>query len=135
MDPTLALQRLKLMSGSAADPALSDPDMQMLLTACQRLDSQGRSWNDNNWTPTYDLYWGATEAWGWKAGACSDRYKIVGDSTELERNQIFQHCKAMHDLFAKRAAANPQSIRSHGGTLEDRVGIYAAIPWWWELVP
>lgn len=135
MDSTVALTRLKLMCASGTDPTLDDPTMDALLVACERTDSTGKQPSDPNWTPTYDLYWGASEAWAWKAGACSDRYKIVGDSTELERNQVFQHCSKMFDLFFKRAAANPQSIRSHGGTLEDRIGIYSSIPWWWELVP
>lgn len=140
MDPAVALQRLKMMTASSTDPVLDDPTIEALLTACQRNDSTGNAPGTPNWTPTYDLYWGATEAWAWKAGACSDRYKVVGDSTELELNQVFQHCSKMYDLFNKKYLTSASfggfnNIRSRGGTLEDRIGAYAAIPWWWELVP
>jgi hypothetical protein len=138
MTPTEADSRLKSMTAWTVDPTLSQTDITTLLTAASRADTAGHPPSDPNWAPTYALYWAAREAWAWKAGACSDHYKVVGDGTELERNQVFQHCERMFALYDKMAAASASfggfgNVRSQGGTLVDRLGLYTAIPWWWEV--
>lgn len=133
MDPTTSLVLLKRMAGAAVDPVLSDPEMAALLDVCRREDAAGLDFTQAGWVPTFHLEWGAAEAWAWKAGACSDQYKVIGDGTELDRNQKFQHCTAMFNLYNKKAANRPYSIRAHGNLLEDRLGAYSAVPWWWEV--
>jgi hypothetical protein len=139
MDPVVAEARLKSMVAWSTDPTLSQGDITTLLTASQRADSTGKSPGDAGYVPTYALDWAAREAWTWKAGSCADRYRVVGDGTELERNQVFQHCERMFTLYDKRylstagAGGGFQNVRSRGATLEDRLGQWSAIPWWWEL--
>lgn len=134
MNRSASLTRLKHMCAWDTDPVLTDEDMQALLNASRRLDSSGRNWDTDGWIPTFDLYWAAAEAWAWKAGASADRYKILADNSELNRQQVHQHCVNMFQLYAKRSfGARPQSVRSPGNLLVDRLGAYSTVPWWWEL--
>lgn len=133
MDPVLAQVRLKNMVAWKQQPTLCQEDIDMLLLAARRIDASGYDWSSPNWVPTYHLDWAAREAWAWKAGAASDRYKIVGDGTELNRHQVYEHCNKMYLLYDRKASGQPHSIRSHGNLVEDRLGAYSTVPWWWEL--
>lgn len=136
MDPAVALVRLKHMTAWDVDPTLSADDMTALLAAARRVDSAGRDWTSMSWVPTYHLDWAAREAWAWKAGTASARYAIATgrpDGTDLARNQVFEHCERMYKLYDQKASGQPHSIRSRGATVEDRLGAYSTVPWWWEL--
>lgn len=133
MDAALAEQRLKNMVSWETSPALSEDDVSMLLKAARVLDTAGYDWTSQNWTPTYRLNWAASEAWRWKAGAATDRYKVMDDHTELNRQQVFEHCMKMADLYKKLSNDQVFSVRSRGDLVENRLGAYSTVPWWWEL--
>lgn len=115
------------------EPRLCQDDIDLLMLAARRIDSSGYDWTSIQWTPTFHLDWAAQEAWAWKAGAATDRYKIIGDGTELNRQQVHEHCTKMYELYRVKAAGQPHSIRSHGNLVEDRLGAYSTVPWWYEL--
>lgn len=133
MEPSLAENRLKNMVAWSRQPTLCQEDIDMLLLAARRLDVSGYDWTNANWVPTYHLDWAAAEAWAWKAGASADRYRMAELGIELDRNQVHDHCIKMYDLYAKKASGQPHSIRSHGPLVENRLGAYSTVPWWWEL--
>lgn len=135
VNPNLALTRLKFMVAATTDPLLDDMDesLRMLLNVARREDEFGRTFNDKGWVPTYHLDWAAAEVWAWKAGAASDRYRIVGDGTDLNRHQVHQHCLKLYELYTKKASNQPHTIRMKGNLLVDRLGAYSAIPWWWSV--
>lgn len=133
MDPAQALARLKHMVAWTTDPQLSAEDVDMLLRASRRVDSSGNGWTSPSWVPTFNLAWAAREAWAWKAGACTDRYKVVMDGAELNRQQVHQHCEKMAEYYEKRMADAPTTLRMTGNLVLDRTGPYTSIPWWWEL--
>lgn len=134
MDAALAETRLKNMTAWNCPPELSQADIDMLLLLARRVDVEGRDVTDSLWVPTYHLDWAAAEAWAWKAGAAADRYKVLANGVELNRQQIHDHARKMYDLYTKKAANQPRSIRSVGNLVADRLGAYTPIPWWWEAV-
>lgn len=55
------------------------------------------------WLPTYDLAIAAAEGWRYKAGRTSDRFRFSQEGEGYDRNQVFEHCLRMAEIYeAKR---------------------------------
>lgn len=73
-----------------------------------------------NWNPTYDLERAAAEGWRWKAGKAASRYNFASDNAQFDRGQVYTHCEAMANIYAKKAGSKPRSVRSEGNLVVDR---------------
>lgn len=56
------------------------------------------------WSPTFDLAAAAAEGWRMKAGLVSDRFRFGDDGDSYDRNQVFEHCARMAELYDRKAA-------------------------------
>lgn len=54
------------------------------------------------WSPTYDLATAAAEGWRYKAGAVSDRFRFSQEGEGYDRNQIFEHCLRMAEIYERK---------------------------------
>lgn len=133
MDPAIAKLRLKHMTAWDVDPKLCEEDIDLLLLVARREDSDGYTWDSQQWVPSFDLPTAAAEAWAWKAGASVDRYRVVSDNTDLNRQQVHSHCLNMEKLYRRRSDGRVHSIRMRGQLIDDRSRVYSATPWWWAL--
>lgn len=57
------------------------------------------------WKPTYDLAAAASEGWRWKAGLVSDRFRFADGGDSYDRNQVFEHCNKMAELYESKSRA------------------------------
>lgn len=55
------------------------------------------------WLPTYDLALAAAEGWRYKAGRVSDRFRFSQEGEGYDRNQIFEHCLRMAEIYDGKA--------------------------------
>ncbi len=132
MDAATAELRLKNMTAWTCSPELSQGDIDMLLLLARRQDTNGREVSDTNWTPTWHLEWAAAEAWAWKAAYTSDRFDVAAAGTTLNRSQTHSHAVKMYELYSKKAANQPHSIRQVGNLVYDRLNAATPYPWWWS---
>lgn len=57
------------------------------------------------WQPSYALAAAAAEGWRVKAGLVSDRFRFADEGDSYDRQQIFEHCVRMAEMYEKKAAA------------------------------
>ncbi len=69
--PDTPLEKLKKITAWDTDPALTEDELDDLLSAASLEDKEGRAPADEDWTPTYDLNAAAAAAWLIKAGRAS----------------------------------------------------------------
>lgn len=136
MDTDVARSRLKALVASGTDPILLDTEVDDLLVWSERADTQANQptnvdgSRNTTWVPTYDLFWGASEGWYWKAGKTVDRYTFQEAGGQFKRDQVFNHCLKMAQEYRKVAASRPYSVRSRGNLVIDRLGL-TTLPWWY----
>ena len=85
------------------DPALTDEDMEDLLLKAARPDINGRTRQDANWSPTWDLDSAAADGWLRKASKAVSRFSFAEDGQRFERAQIYAHCIRMQEMYARKA--------------------------------
>lgn len=94
------------MTAWAVEPALTEGEIDALLTQYSITDADGNIPSSEDWTPTYNLRAAAREGWTWKMGRCTDLVSTDLDGDRMSSNQAFEHCKAMVAKYA--GAASPQ---------------------------
>lgn len=97
-----ARARLERMTQSSVEPALVEAELLDLVEMAKRADSEGRAITDDDWVESWDLNAAAAEGWRWKAGKVADRFNATVDGAALQRAQIYAHCLAMADRYARR---------------------------------
>lgn len=86
------------------------------------------------WSPTYDLAAAAAEGWRWKAGLVSDRFRFADGGDSYDRNQVFEHCNKMAELYEAKARGGGILVGDSGsaqsglgtftlGETETRIGL------------
>lgn len=106
MDIAIAKARLARMTASETEPVLAPEDLDALLEQFAIVDSFGALPTDPDWDSTWNLTGAAAEGWLWKSGRVSNRFDFGSDVQRFSRDQLFKHCMAMHDEYAKRQAAS-----------------------------
>ena len=99
------------------DPALSDDDMDDLLSIAARPDTAGLTRADDNWDPTWDLNAAAAEGWLRKASKAVTRFSFSEDGQRFERAQIYAHAIRQHELYSRKAVGTIQA-ETHLGPVE-----------------
>lgn len=68
----------------------------------------------NDWTPTYNLSAAAAEGWRRKASLCSGKYNLtVGAGQSFSRDQVFQHCLKMAELYGRGGVGSLRQRRDY----------------------
>ena len=100
-----AKEKLKKLTASGEDPALTDTEIDELLAASGVADSEGNGPASENWTPTYDINSAAAEGWMIKAARSASTTETDPDSLAVT-SRVFENCIRMANLFsAKRAGS------------------------------
>lgn len=97
-----ARARLERMVAHDVDPVLSSAEVDDLMEIAKREDSEGLAPSDDDWEPTFDLIPAAAEGWRWKAGKASPRFGVTLNTEALQRQQVYAHCIAQADIYARR---------------------------------
>ena len=92
------LDKLKSLSAWDTDPALTEAELDELLSGSSLEDREGRAPADEEWTPTYDLNAAAATAWLIKAGRASNTTETEPDSFHVT-SKIFDNCCRMASIY------------------------------------
>ena len=97
MDP---IDKLKQLTAWEADPALTEDELESALAAFALEDAAGLAPLHEEWTPTYDLYAAASQAWLLKAAKAAD---LTDEPTAgVVTSKIFENCRAMARIYAAK---------------------------------
>lgn len=99
-----AMDLLATMSDAFSAPTLSLEELASILGRAGRADADGNGTGDAGWSPTWDLSWAASEAWRLKASRCVGRFDFSADGDRYQASQVFAHCQAMADQYAKQTS-------------------------------
>lgn len=97
--------RLKMMTAWEDTPALSDTEIDDLLTRHKIPDSEGVLPSEAGYVTTYNLRSAAREGWTIKMGRAAKLQSTDLDGDRMSANQIFEHCERMAKKYAGTAAA------------------------------
>ena len=95
------LDKLKLMTAWAEDPALTEDELEDALAGAALEDANGLAPLHEEWTPTYDLNAAAAAAWLIKAARAA---ATVDEPTAgVVTSKVFDNCRSMARIYtAKR---------------------------------
>jgi hypothetical protein len=99
-----ALDKLKLITAWTDDPALTEDELEDLLTDSATPDAEGNAPEDDGWSPTYDLNLAAREAWLIKAARAAALVEVDPPESGIVTSKVFDNCRRMAELYAKRRA-------------------------------
>lgn len=102
MTETEALDALSLMVLSEEEPELSLQQLNELVARARRPDASGRTYEDANWEPTWDLDFAAAEGWRRKAGMAAARFNFSEDGQTFQRAQVYAHCISQAEMYARK---------------------------------
>ncbi len=92
------LEKLKQLTAWDADPALTEEELESALAAFALQDAAGLAPLHEEWTPTYDLYAAASQAWLLKAAKAAS---LTDEPTAgVVTSKIFENCRAMARIYA-----------------------------------
>lgn len=83
-------------------PTIGTADVTAILGNARRADSEGRSVDDPEWVPTWDLDAAAAEGWAVKAGKAANLYSFTEDGQRFDRAAIYRHCIEQSRLYGRR---------------------------------
>jgi len=101
-----ALDKLKNMTAWTADPALTEDELEDLLTEAAIPDGEGIVPEGDGWEPTYDINRAASEAWLVKAARAADLVEVDPPESGIVTSKVFDNCRAMARLYSARRSAS-----------------------------
>lgn len=116
-----ARERLGSMLAYAEEPALTDAQLEDLLTQSQLADSAGRAPSDPDYVLTVNLNIGAAEGWRWKAALAANRYSHSTDVHNYQRSDLHKHCEAMALKYSRRISGTVTITSRLGSSSVDPV--------------
>ena len=99
-----ALEKLKNITAWDGDPALSEDELEELLTDAAIPDGEGVEPEGEGWEPTYDMNRAASEAWLIKAARAAALVEVDPPESGIATSKIFDNCRAMARLYSARRA-------------------------------
>lgn len=94
------LDKLKQLTAWNVEPAVSEDELEELLSGTAVEDKAGFSPSNDDWTPTYDLNAAASQAWLIKAARAA---ATVDEPTAgVVTSKIFDNCRAMARIYAAK---------------------------------
>ena len=100
-----AKEKLKKLTASSEEPALTDAEIDELLAASGKLDSEGNAPTSEAWAPTYDINSAAAEGWMIKAARCASTTETDPDSLAVT-SRVFENCIRLAWLFSGKRAGS-----------------------------
>ena len=99
-----ALEKLKNITAWDGDPALTEDELEDLLTDASIPDGDGVEPEGEGWEPTYDMNRAASEAWLIKAARAAALVEVDPPESGIVTSKIFDNCRAMARLYSARRA-------------------------------
>ena len=96
------LEKLKRMTAWDADPALTEDELDELLSGAALADAAGLAPLNEEWTPTYDINSAAARAWLVKAGRSATTVEVNPPDSGIVTSKVFDNCRAMARLHASK---------------------------------
>ena len=96
-----AKEKLKKLTASSEEPALTDTEIDELLAASGKADAEGNGPSSEGWTPTYDLNSAAAEGWMIKAARSANSTETDPDSLAVT-SRVFENCLRMARIFSRK---------------------------------
>ena len=94
------LDELKQITAWDSEPALTEDELQEVLDGVALEDLNGFAPLSETWTPTYDVYAAASQAWLIKAARAA---ATVDEPTAgAVTSRIFENCRAMARIYAAK---------------------------------
>ena len=105
-------EKLKAMLDWESAPQISQSEIDGLLSAAATADSAGRSPEDENWNPSYDLNFAAAMGWAIKAARTATTTQTDPESVNVA-SRIFKNCLrlARHYPARRSAAVNFSAVK------------------------
>ena len=100
-----AKDKLKKLTASTADPALSDPEIDELLAASGVTDVAGNGPQSEDGAPTYDIDAAAAEGWMIKAARAANTTETDPDSLKVT-SRVFDNCIRMARNFSRKRSTS-----------------------------
>jgi len=107
-----ALEKLKNITAWDGDPALSEDELEELLTDAAIPDGEGVEPEGEGWEPTYDMNRAASEAWLIKAARAAALVEVDPPESGIVTSKIFDNCRAMARLYSGRRSASSRLLTS-----------------------
>lgn len=98
-----ASERLKKMTAWTTAPELSGDEIDELLERSSIVDAEGRSPENEEWEPTYDLDAAAASGWLIKAGRAVSMTETEPDSVNVA-SRVFENCMRMSREYSRKRA-------------------------------
>lgn len=103
------LRRSVAETGDA--PFYTDGMLAEYLLEYPLMDDKGRSPDDPEWSPTYDLNAAAGDIWAEKASTFAGSFDFAADGGNYHRSQVYQQMIANARQFRSRRSA--KTVRAH----------------------
>jgi hypothetical protein len=107
-----ALDKLKNITAWTSDPALTEDELEDLLTDAAIPDREGVEPEGEGWEPTYDTNRAASEAWLIKAARAAALVEVDPPESGIVTSKVFDNCRVMARLYSARRAASSRLLTS-----------------------
>jgi hypothetical protein len=97
-----SLEKLKLITAWTDDPALTEDELEDVLSETALTDGGGKTPEAEGWTPTYDINKAASEAWLIKAARAAALVEVDPPESGIVTSKVFDNCRRMAQLYADR---------------------------------
>lgn len=97
---------LSAMVAAESEPTLAGHELDLLLDAARRADTDGVEITDATWTATYDLNAAAAEGWRMKAGKVAGQFSFTTDGQTFQRAEMYKACLEMAQRYANRVCGS-----------------------------
>lgn len=98
-----AIDKLKKMTAWDVEPALTEGELEELLTPVSKADTSGRPPSDVDWTPTFDLNAAAANGWLIKAGRAAALVEVDPPGSGIMSSKVFDNCRAMARIYRAKS--------------------------------
>lgn len=98
-----AKDTLKKMTAWDTAPALTETELDDLLSESSLADAAGLAPDDPAWEPTYDLNAAAAAGWLMKAGRASALVEVDPPGSGMYTSKVFDNCRLMSRIYAAKS--------------------------------
>jgi hypothetical protein len=102
--------RVMMFADGGSDPALAPEDLDVLISMCRVVDTNGLVYGEDNYEPTFNVNYAISLAWLIKAGRLANRYLFMSGGKMLSRQQYHDHCMKLHYKFAMKSGIRAERM-------------------------
>lgn len=103
-----AKDKLKKMLAWDAEPALSDDEIDDLLSQSSLMDKNGLAPSAEDWDATYDLNSAAASGWLIKAARAASLVEVDPPDSGIVTSKVFDNCRAMARIYRAKSSLTIQ---------------------------